>query len=131
MVKNSEVLADLLAALEEADSEYCLIGGLVAGYHGRLRATVDVDMLVPKNRIERIGAAMKARGYIVREEADMVRVYRGDGKSRQEEGSPTTPSRTSLYGRRTRRSGLRRRRARRRRYSGTRSRSCGAARSSR
>jgi hypothetical protein len=88
MTNNSHVLADLLAALKEADSEYCLIGGLVAGYHGRLRATVDVDMLVPKNRIKRVSAAMKARGYIVREEADMVRVYRGDGKSRQEEGSP-------------------------------------------
>jgi hypothetical protein len=88
MMKNSEVLADLLAVLEEADSEYCLIGGLVAGYHGRLRATVDVDMLVPKNRIKRIAAGMKARGYIVREEADMIRIYRGDGKSREEEGSP-------------------------------------------
>ena len=76
MLSNAAVLADLLAALEEVGAEYVVVGGLAAGYHGRVRATIDVDLLVPKRRLKRLGAAMKARGYTIREFPFMTRVYK-------------------------------------------------------
>jgi hypothetical protein len=75
MLKNAEVLGDLLAALREVGSEHVVVGGLAAGYHGRVRATIDVDLLVPKRRLKRLGAAMRPRGYSIRELPDMTRVY--------------------------------------------------------
>jgi hypothetical protein len=55
-------LLDLLRALEEAAVEYVLIGATAMGFHGVVRATEDVDMLVraePDN-IERLRAALRA-----------------------------------------------------------------------
>jgi hypothetical protein len=51
-----------------------LLRGAV-GYHGRLRATVDVDMLVPRDKLEALAHALRARGYIVAHTQDMLRVY--------------------------------------------------------
>ncbi len=76
MEHNAEVLIDLLAALAEAESDFVVIGGLAAGYHGRVRATIDVDLLVPKRKLARIAAAMKKRGYATKPLPDMVRVFR-------------------------------------------------------
>ena len=55
-------LLDLLRALEEAAVEYVLIGATAMEFHGVVRATEDVDMLVraePDN-IERLRAALRA-----------------------------------------------------------------------
>lgn len=54
---------------------HVLIGGLAVGYHGRLRATVDVDLLVPRKKLGPIAKALEARGYVVRRFDDMIRVY--------------------------------------------------------
>jgi hypothetical protein len=46
------MLAELSAILVEVGSDHALIGGLAVGYHGRLRATIDVDMLVPRAKLD-------------------------------------------------------------------------------
>ena len=57
-----DALLGLLRALEEAAVDYVLIGAAAMGFHGVVRATEDVDMLVraaPEN-IERLRAALRA-----------------------------------------------------------------------
>jgi len=75
MTSNRTVLSDLLAALSEVRADHAVMGGLAAGYHGRVRATVDVDLLVPKRSLKRLQAAMERRGYVVKVFPDMVRVF--------------------------------------------------------
>jgi hypothetical protein len=77
---NKKVLADLLACLAAIDSTHVLIGGLAAGYYGKPRATVDVDMLVPRQAAESLPAELERRGYRVDVSRDMLRVYRRGSK---------------------------------------------------
>jgi hypothetical protein len=75
MDKNTRTLAALLDSLTEVGARHALIGGLVAGHYGKGRATVDVDLLVPKRFMKRLQAALERRGYEVRTFPDMMRVY--------------------------------------------------------
>ena len=75
MDKNARTLAALLDALAEVGARHALIGGLVAGHYGKGRATVAVDLLVPRRSIRRIQAALEKRGYEVRTFPDMIHVY--------------------------------------------------------
>jgi hypothetical protein len=59
----------------EVGSDHALIGGIAVGYHGRLRATVDVALLVPRGKLESLAQALRARGYVVAHSADILRVY--------------------------------------------------------
>ena len=61
--------------LAEVGSDHALIGGIAVGYHGRLRATVDVDMLVPRDKLASLATAFRTRTYVVTQTQDMVRVY--------------------------------------------------------
>src|SRR5262249_37051383 len=76
MSTNKRVLADLLASLTATQATHTLIGGLAAGYHGKARATVDVDMLIPKRAAKAVREELERRGYEVRASDDMMRVYR-------------------------------------------------------
>jgi hypothetical protein len=71
----ARTLAELSEMLTEVGSEHLLIGGLAVGYHGRLRATVDVDLLVPRAKLASLAAALRQRGYAVVEHRDMLRAY--------------------------------------------------------
>jgi hypothetical protein len=71
-------LAELSEILDEVGSDHALIGGLAVGYHARKRATIDVDMLVPRDRLDPLARALTARGYVVRTSVDMVRAYPRD-----------------------------------------------------
>jgi hypothetical protein len=73
--ERARTLAELSEILAEIGSDHALIGGIAVGYHGRLRATVDVDLLVPRGKLEPLAHALRARGYVVTETRDMVRVY--------------------------------------------------------
>lgn len=55
-----EDLKTLIGALNDQGSEYLLIGGYALLAHGFQRATVDIDLLVPANRVtgERIKRAL-------------------------------------------------------------------------
>ena len=76
MRSNKRVLADLLASLTVAGSTHTLIGGLAAGYYGKARATVDVDMLIPRRAAKAVRAELERRGYEIKESTDMMRAYR-------------------------------------------------------
>lgn len=56
-------LENLLAALEAAGEPYALAGGLALAVHGIVRATVDVDLLVPADAIERVTEVAAGRGF--------------------------------------------------------------------
>jgi hypothetical protein len=75
MDERARTLAELSVILEEVGSDHAVIGGIAVGYHGRLRATVDVDMLVPRGKLASLAHALRARGYVVAHTQDMVRVY--------------------------------------------------------
>ena len=71
----ARTLAELSEILAEVGSDHALIGGIAVGYHGRLRATVDVDLLVPRSKLAALARSLESRGYVVTQTADMVRVY--------------------------------------------------------
>jgi hypothetical protein len=72
------MLRELSEILSELGAEFALIGGLAVGYHARKRATVDVDMLVPRDRLEPLAEVFTSRGYLVVRSPDMVQVYERD-----------------------------------------------------
>jgi hypothetical protein len=75
MDERAAMLGVLLDVFAETKAEHCLVGGIAVGYHSRPRATVDVDMLVPKRKIASVVKAMERRGYVVTKHQGMVRVY--------------------------------------------------------
>jgi hypothetical protein len=75
MDQRAQMLAVLSEIFAEVGSDHTLVGGIAVGYHGRLRATVDVDVLVPQRKIGRIQKALVARGYVVTRHPGMIRVY--------------------------------------------------------
>jgi len=56
-------LEGLLRALEAEGAAYALAGGLALATHGVVRATVDVDLLVPDEGIERVSGIAAALGF--------------------------------------------------------------------
>jgi hypothetical protein len=75
MDDRAKMLGELRVVLEEVGSEHALVGGLAAGYHGRSRATIDVDLLVPGAKLNKLARALEARGYVIRFSLpDMIRV---------------------------------------------------------
>jgi len=65
----------IVSALETADVEYAVCGGLAVAIHVRPRATVDVDLLVPSRALERAKGAVRDLGYAI--EADPMRLADG------------------------------------------------------
>lgn len=72
MADNKKVLADLLEMMAAEEVKYALVGGLVAGLYGKDRATVGVDMLVPRRVKARLEAALVNRRYVVKTSEDRV-----------------------------------------------------------
>jgi hypothetical protein len=75
MDERAKMLAELVEILSVIGSEHVLVGGLAVGYHGRLRATVDVDLLLPGPKLEAAAGELAARGYVVKTFPDVLRVY--------------------------------------------------------
>jgi hypothetical protein len=61
-----EELAVLVAALDAADVEYALVGGLAVAVWGAPRATKDIDLLVRPERLQAALEVADARGYRLR-----------------------------------------------------------------
>jgi hypothetical protein len=61
-------LTDLLAALQEAEIDYALCGGLAMAVHGFPRATVDIDLLILRDDAEAALGAAESLGYTLRAE---------------------------------------------------------------
>jgi hypothetical protein len=73
--ERAKMLGELAGVLAEVGAEHALVGGLAVGYHGRVRATVDVDLLVPGRKLKSLAHALEARGYQIKGKPDMLRVF--------------------------------------------------------
>lgn len=56
----------LVAALEKQEVDYALCGGMAMAVHGRLRATIDIDLLILSGSQDDVLAIAKSLGYNVR-----------------------------------------------------------------
>lgn len=63
MGKISEALQRLIEALEKANCEYVVVGGLVAISYGRNRITQDIDVIVDTDEVELLVSALKDKGF--------------------------------------------------------------------
>jgi hypothetical protein len=54
----------LVARLDELDIPYAILGALALNAYGYLRATVDVDVLMTREGLERFRSASLGRGYV-------------------------------------------------------------------
>ena len=57
-------LERIAARLTELHVDFALAGGLAVGVHGHLRLTVDVDLLITAEGLERFKAQSLGRGYV-------------------------------------------------------------------
>ena len=85
MEERAKTLRELVDVLSAVGSDHVLIGGLAVGYHGRPRATLDIDLLIPGKKLVDVREALEAKGYEVRPFPGMIRTYRtgkdADGES--------------------------------------------------
>jgi hypothetical protein len=59
-----KALQALVARLDELEIPYAILGALALNAYGYLRATVDVDVLLTREGLERFRAAVLGRGYV-------------------------------------------------------------------
>lgn len=76
MEERAKTLRELVDIFAAVGSDHVLIGGLAVGYHGRPRATLDIDLLVPGKKLIDVREALEAKGYDVRPFPGMIRTYR-------------------------------------------------------
>ena len=66
MLDLEEELGALIDALHAANVEYALCGGLALAVHGAPRATIDIDLLVSPNEVDRAREVAASRGFIIK-----------------------------------------------------------------
>lgn len=59
-------LSQLISGLEKSEIEYALCGGLAMAVHGYARATLDIDVLIRPESLERAYEVGKEHGYDIR-----------------------------------------------------------------
>ena len=79
--ERARTLRELDDVLSATGSDHVLIGGLAVGYHGRPRATLDVDLLIPGKKLALVREALEAKGYEVKAFPGMIRTYRAGDAS--------------------------------------------------
>jgi hypothetical protein len=79
--ERAKTLRELGDVLGATGSDHVLIGGLAVGYHGRPRATLDVDLLIPGKKLIDVREALEAKGYEVKPFPGMIRTYRAGDAS--------------------------------------------------
>jgi hypothetical protein len=57
--------ASLVAALEAANADYAVCGGMAMAIHGFPRATVDVDLVVPPGAVQLVLTKARELGYTI------------------------------------------------------------------
>jgi hypothetical protein len=62
-------LRSVIQALGAADIPYALCGGIAMSIHDHPRATVDIDLLAPRDAVARLAAALGPLGFARRERA--------------------------------------------------------------
>lgn len=58
-----ETLDAVAMALHDAGAPYALCGGMAVNLHGHVRATRDIDILIPKTELERVLTAVRPLGF--------------------------------------------------------------------
>jgi hypothetical protein len=76
-----EEFRSVLTALDEAGIGYAVCGGLAVAIHVRPRATLDIDLLVPRAELAGARAALRSLGYSIeagpmRFSGDTVEIHR-------------------------------------------------------
>jgi hypothetical protein len=66
MIDIYDELRDLVAKLEEHKIEYALCGGMAMAVHARPRMTIDIDLLIEADSLERVMALAAGQGYSIR-----------------------------------------------------------------
>ena len=66
MAKLVEELKELVSAFENNEIEYALCGGLAMAAHGFVRATMDIDLLIREESLEKAYRVGKENGYDIR-----------------------------------------------------------------
>lgn len=58
------LILDLITTLTEENVDYALVGGYALGFHGIVRATMDIDLVVNvgKNELEKVEKALRKMG---------------------------------------------------------------------
>lgn len=59
-------LSQLITSLEEGKIDYAVCGGLALAVHGFVRATLDIDVLIQTNQLERVLKLGEDRGFDIR-----------------------------------------------------------------
>ena len=62
----TDELRALVAALDKQEIDYALCGGMAMAVHGRLRTTIDIDLLILAASLDDVLAIAKSLGYNVR-----------------------------------------------------------------
>ncbi len=57
---------NLIGELAQYEIDYALCGGMAMAVHGRPRMTIDIDMLIPAESLERVMAIATELGYKIR-----------------------------------------------------------------
>lgn len=55
----------IISVLEEEKIDYAVCGGMAMAIHGFLRATVDIDLVLLQNSIEKTKLALQKYGYLI------------------------------------------------------------------
>ena len=66
MIDITDELRELVAALEKQEIDYALCGGMAMAVHGRLRTTIDIDLLILAASLDGVLAIAKSLDYNVR-----------------------------------------------------------------
>jgi hypothetical protein len=66
MLDLHEELRKLVALFDEHKVEYALCGGVAMAIHGRLRTTIDIDLLILSESLEKVLEVAKSLGYNIR-----------------------------------------------------------------
>ena len=62
----AEEFLKLVAVFREREVEYAVCGGMAMAVHGRLRMTIDIDLLIPSDSLDEVLKIAKSLGYNIR-----------------------------------------------------------------
>jgi hypothetical protein len=66
MLDITDELRTLVAVLDQHEIDYALCGGMAMAVHGRLRSTIDIDLLIPFAVLDEVLAIANSLGYSIR-----------------------------------------------------------------
>src|SRR5215813_4393402 len=66
MIDLYEEFRGLISLLQEAEIDYAVCGGLAMAIHSRPRATVDIDLLIRPESLEKVISIASSAGYSIR-----------------------------------------------------------------